>query len=43
MVSVTRLRLFTDRDGQAPAAAEDVAEVILSSLVVRRRRRFGDC
>lgn len=38
-----RLRLFTDRDGQAPAAAEDVAEVILSSLVVRRRRRFGDC
>ncbi len=37
-----QLRLFTDREGQAPAA-EDVAEVILSSLVVRRPRRFGDC
>jgi transposase len=38
-----QLRLFTDRQGQAPVAAEDVAEVILSSLVVRRPRRFGDC
>lgn len=26
-----------------PVAADDVAEVILSSLVVRRPRRFGDC
>jgi transposase len=38
-----QLRLFTDREGQVPVAAEDVAEVILSSLVVRRPRRFGDC
>jgi transposase len=38
-----QLRLFTDRQGQVPVAAEDVAEVILSSLVVRRPRRFGDC
>jgi hypothetical protein len=38
-----QLRLFTDRQGQAPVAAEDVAEVIRSSLVVRRPRRFGDC
>ena len=38
-----QLRLFTDREGQAPVAAEDVAEVMLSSLVVRRPRRFGDC
>src|SRR5208282_5960201 len=38
-----QLRLFTDRQGQAPVAAWDVAEVILSSLVVRRPRRFGDC
>lgn len=37
-----QLRLFTDRQGRAPAAA-DVAEVLLSSLVVRRPRRFGDC
>jgi transposase len=37
-----QLRLFTDREGRAPAA-EDVAEVILSSLVVRRPRRFGEC
>ncbi len=35
------LRLFTDREGQAPAV-EDVAEVILSSLVVRRPRQFGN-
>lgn len=38
-----QLRLFTDREGQVPVAAEDVAEVSLSSLVVRRPRRFGDC
>ncbi|HEY5913301.1 MAG TPA: IS1634 family transposase [Verrucomicrobiae bacterium] len=38
-----QLRLFTDREGQVPVAAEDVAEVLLSSLVVRRPRRFGDC
>jgi transposase len=37
-----QMRLFTDREGQAPAA-EDVAEVILSSLAVRRPRRFGEC
>jgi len=36
-----QMRLFTDREGQAPAA-EDVAEVVLSSLVLRRPRRFGD-
>jgi transposase len=38
-----QMRLFTDREEQAPVAAEDVAEVVLSSLVVRRPRRFGDC
>jgi hypothetical protein len=38
-----QLRLFTDREGQVPVAAEDVAEVVLSSLVVRRPRGFGDC
>jgi transposase len=38
-----QMRLFTDREGQVPVAAEDVAEVILSSLVLRRPRRFGDC
>lgn len=38
-----QLRRFTNREGQVPVAAEDVAEVILSSLVVRRPRRFGDC
>jgi transposase len=38
-----QMRLFTDREGQVPVAAEDVAEVILSSLAVRRPRRFGDC
>jgi len=38
-----QMRLFTDREGQVPVAASDVAEVILSSLVVRRPRRFGDC
>lgn len=38
-----QMRLFTDREGQVPLAAEDVAEVLLSSLVVRQPRRFGDC
>ena len=38
-----QMRLFTDREGQVPVAAEDAAEVVLSSLVVRRPRRFGDC
>jgi transposase len=38
-----QMRLFSDREGQVPVAAEDVAEVILSSLVIRRPRRFGDC
>lgn len=38
-----QLRLFTDRQGHVPVAAEDIAEVLLSSLVVRRPRRFGDC
>lgn len=38
-----QLRLFSDREGQVPVAAEDVAEVALSSLLVRRPRRFGDC
>src|ERR1017187_30173 len=37
-----QMRLFSDEQGNAPAA-EDVAEVILSSLVVRRPRRFGQC
>jgi transposase len=38
-----QMRLFTDREAQVPVAAEDVAEVLLSSLVLRRPRRFGDC
>lgn len=38
-----QMRLFTDREKQVPVGAADVAEVILSSLVVRRPRRFGDC
>lgn len=40
-----QMRLFTDRHGEwkAAAAAEDVAEVVLSSLVVRRPRQFGAC
>ena len=40
-----QMRLFTDRHGErtAAAAAEDVAEVLLSSLVVRRSRQFGAC
>jgi hypothetical protein len=39
------MRLFTDRHGQRAASAppEDVAEVLLSSLVVRRPRQFGAC
>ena len=37
-----QLRLFTDREGCAPAA-NGVAEVLLSSLMVRRPRRFGEC
>jgi hypothetical protein len=39
------MRLFTDRDTERRAAAkpEDVAEVVLSSLVVRRPRQFGAC
>ncbi len=36
-------RLFTDREGGAPAQAEDVVEVRLSTLRVRAPRRFGDC
>lgn len=35
-----QMRLFTDREGSAPGAG-DVAEVILSSLLVRRPREFG--
>ena len=36
-------RLFTDREGRAPADADDACEVILSSLSVRRPREFGAC
>ena len=36
-------RLFTDREGAAPADAPDVCEVILSSLSVRHPRQFGAC
>jgi transposase len=36
-------RLFTDREGGAPADAADVCEVVLSSLAVRRPREFGAC
>jgi transposase len=40
-----QMRLFTDRQSEPAAAAapEDVAEVLLSSLVVRRPRQFGAC
>jgi hypothetical protein len=40
-----QMRLFTDRRKEVAAAAGpgDVAEVILSSLVVRRPRQFGAC
>lgn len=37
-----QLRLFTDREAQAPSEA-DVVEVRLSSLQVKQPRRFGDC
>jgi transposase len=37
-----QLRLFTDREKQAPPEA-DVVEVKLSSFQVRQPRRFGDC
>ena len=39
------MRLFTDRHKEVVAAAVpgDVAEVVLSSLVVRRPRQFGAC
>jgi transposase len=37
-----QMRLFTDQEGQSPKT-EDTAEVILSSLSVRRPRQFGDC
>lgn len=36
-------RLFTDREGRAPADAADACEGILSSLAVRRPREFGAC
>jgi transposase len=36
-------RLFTDREGAAQSAQEDVVEVKLSSFAVRQPRRFGDC
>lgn len=36
-------RLFTDREGAAPADAPDVCEVVLSSLAVRHPRQFGAC
>ena len=40
-----QMRLFSDRHGERKAAAapEDVAEVLLSSLVVQRPRQFGAC
>jgi transposase len=40
-----QMRLFTDQHAERRAAAglEDVAEVVLSSLVVRRPRQFGAC
>ena len=40
-----QMRLFADRhrESDAAAAPEDVAEVLLSSLVVRRPRQFGAC
>jgi transposase len=37
-----QMRLFTDQDAHSPKA-QDTAEVILSSLLVRRPRQFGDC
>jgi hypothetical protein len=41
--SSRQCRLFTDREGGAPADAPDVCEVILSSLSVCRPRQFGGC
>ena len=40
-----QMRLFTDRHRESAAARapEEVAEVVLSSLVVRRPRQFGAC
>ena len=40
-----QMRLFADRhrEWDAAVAPEDVAEVLLSSLVVRRPRQFGAC
>lgn len=41
-----QMRFFTDRDGGAPSrsqAAQEYAEVLLSTLAVRRPRQFGDC
>jgi transposase len=38
-----QFRLFSDREGGAPRDGEDVCEVILSSLSVRRPRQFGGC
>jgi hypothetical protein len=37
-----QLRLFTDRERNAPAA-DDVVEVKLSTFAVKQPRRFGDC
>jgi hypothetical protein len=36
-------RLFSDREGRAAQQQEDVCEVVLSSLSVRRPRILGDC
>jgi hypothetical protein len=36
-------RLFSDGEGLAPPQGEDVCEVVLSSLSVRRPRVLGDC
>lgn len=38
----TQKRLFTDKEGQAPEA-EDICEVRLSTLRVRKAREFGAC
>ena len=43
-----QMRRFTDRDGAAPQGkatpgVEEYAEVLLSSLELRRPRRIGDC
>lgn len=36
-------RIFTDREGAAPVADDDIVEVKLSTFAVRQPRRFGDC